>query len=126
MDSPSPGIKAIVAIVDDNDAILDALQLLLVVSGWEARRYESGESFVEDMIENPPDCLILDSHLAGLSSTDVARAFSTRYPDIPIIGTTAQPGSELAKGVLSAGASVMLTKPVSAERIVGEVQAVVA
>jgi CheY-like chemotaxis protein len=78
------------------------------------------------MFENTPDCLILDSHLPGLSGADVARTLSSRCPDIPIIGITARPGSKLANEVQSAGANVMLTKPVSAERIVSKLQAVMA
>jgi two-component system response regulator FixJ len=126
MDASPADTKAIIAVVDNDDAILDALELLLAVSGWEARTYKTGEAFMDDLTENTPSCLILDSHLSGLSGADVARALSTRKPAIPIIGITARPGSKLANEVLSAGADVMLTKPVSAENIVSKVRAAMA
>ena len=124
MDASPNATEAIIAIVNDDEAILDALQLLLVVSGWEARTYKTGEAFVDDLSEYKPGCLIIDSHLQGLSGADVARTLSTRYSDIPIIGTTARPGSRLANDLVSASADVMLTKPVSAEHILSKVQAV--
>ena len=122
MDASPPDIGIIVAVVYDDDAILDALQLLLAASGWKVRTYRSGETFVDDLSENTPDCLVLDSHLPGLSGADVARALSTRYPNIPIIGITAQHGSRLANEVLSAGANAMLTTPIDAELILSKVQ----
>lgn len=124
MDASPKNTEATVAIVNDNEAILDALQLLLAVSGWEARTYKTGEAFVDDLSEYTPGCLILDSHLSGLSAADVARTLSTRYPDIPMIGMTARPESRPANDLVSAGVGVMLTKPVSAEHILSEVQAV--
>lgn len=126
MDASPKDTEAIVAIVNGDEAILDALQLLLAVSGWEVRTYKTGEAFVDDLSEHTPGCLILDSHLPGLSGADVARTLSTRHPDIPIIGMTARPGSRLAIDLVSAGAGVMLTKPVSAEHILSKVQAVMA
>ena len=126
MDAAPPRSEAFIAIVIPNEAILDALLLLMAVSGLEARTYKSGEAFVDDMSENPPDCLILDSHLPGLSGADVARTLLTRYPEIPIIGVSSRPGNKLANEILSAGADVMLTKPVGAERVVSEVQALMA
>ena len=126
MDAAPAHSEALIAIVVPDEAILDALQLLLAVGGWETRTYKSGEAFIDDMFENTPDCLILDSRLPALSGADVARTLSSRYPDIPIIGLTARPGSKLANEVQSAGANVMLTKPVSAELIASKVQAVMA
>ena len=126
MDAAPPRSEAFIAIVIPNEAILDALLLLMAVSGLEARTYKSGEAFVDDLSENPPDCLILDSHLPGLSGADVARTLLTRYPEIPIIGVSSRPGNKLANEILSAGADVMLTKPVGAERVVSEVQALMA
>jgi FixJ family two-component response regulator len=126
MDALPADTKAIIAVVDDDEAILDALELLLAVSGWEARTYKTGEAFMDDLSEKPPSCLILDPHLPGLSGADIARTLSTRKPAIPIIGITARPGSKLAIEVVSAGADVMLTKPVSAENIVSKVRAAMA
>jgi FixJ family two-component response regulator len=126
MDAAPSHSEAIVAIVVCNQAILDALQLLLVVSGWEVRTYNSGEAFTEDICENQPDCLILDCHLPGLSAADVARTLLTRYPDTPIIGITGGPDSKPTDEILLVGDAVMLTKPVSTEQIVSKVRAVMA
>ena len=126
MDAAPSHSEAVVAIVASNQAILDALQLLLAVSGWEARTYNSGEAFTEDISENQPDCLILDCHLRGLSTADVARALLTRYPDTPIIGITDGPDRKPTDGTLSVDDAVMLTKPVSAEQIVSKLRAAMA
>lgn len=123
MDAFPADTKSIIAVVDDDEAILDALELLLAASGWGARTYKTGQAFMDDLSENPPSCLILDSHVPGLSAADIASTLSTRSPVIPIIGITAQPGSKLANEVVSAGADVMLAKPINAENIVNSVRA---
>ena len=112
-----------IAIVDDDEAILDSIQLVLAEVYWTVRTYDSGEAFLLDLTElPPPDCLILDPHLRGMDGGAVARVVSDSHANLPIIGLTARPYSPLAAELRQAGAHVILTKPVTVETLVEHVE----
>jgi len=114
-----------IAIVDDDEAILDAVQLVLEEQYWDIRTYTTGEEFLADLDNREPKCVVLDPHLPGLSGAEVARSVAEANAHIPIIGLTAQPTSPLASEVVDAGARVMLTKPVTSEELVDYIRAAV-
>jgi FixJ family two-component response regulator len=114
-----------IAIVDDDEDILDAIQLVLEDQGWGVQTYATGEDFLADLRSHKPDCLILDPHLLGLSGGEVARSVANGNDRIPIIGLTARPVSPLAIEVMNAGAGAMLTKPVTAETLIEHIQAAI-
>lgn len=60
-----------VAIVDDDDGIRNALDLLLRTAGFEVRAFASAEQFLTCPPAPPAACLILDVHLPGLSGFDL-------------------------------------------------------
>ncbi len=108
-----------VAIVDDDESILDAIKMVLEGQGWRVRTYASGEAFLGDIENHRPDCIVLDPHLPGLSGADVVRTLRNgEMRAAPVIGLTARPASALAVEVLAAGARVMLTKPVTADELI--------
>lgn len=107
-----------VVIVDDEPAVLDALQMLLVEHGYFVRAFHSGVDFLKAMRAGLRiDCLLLDAHLLGVTGAEVAQEAHTLNPRVPIIGMTARPWSALAIATSHAGARVMLTKPVAPEKL---------
>jgi FixJ family two-component response regulator len=107
----------VIAIVDDDESILDAMTLLVEGQGWDAAVYVSGEAFLDDYRRNGKiDCLILDPHLGGISGADVAQALSGS--SIPIIGLTARPESPVTQSIIELGVETMLTKPVQPKHLV--------
>jgi len=118
-------IGVTIAVVDDDEAILDAMRLVLEGQNWDIQTYTTGEEFLADMSNHKPECVVLDPHLPGLSGAEVARSVAQANAGIPIIGLTAQPGSPLAVEVVGAGAWAMLTKPVTSEELVDYIRAAV-
>jgi len=114
-----------VAIVDDDEAILDAVRLVLEEEGWHVHTYLRGEEFLADLGNHTLDCLVLDPHLPGISGADVVRSIIAGNHRVPVIGLTARPNSPVTMAVTNAGARVMLTKPVAAEELVEQVQAAI-
>jgi FixJ family two-component response regulator len=105
-----------VAVVEDDDLILDATRLVLESHGWEAHTYPTGEAFLADIeLGVTYDCLVLDPHLPGISGADVAAAISGS--GIPILVLTARPDSPLTKAVVRLGARTVIIKPVDAVRL---------
>lgn len=113
-----------VAIVDDDAAILDAMQTALGYEGLQVRTYASGEAFLSDIEIHTPDFLILDPHLPGISGAEVAETIALRDAELPFIGLTARPASPIADAVLQAGARAVLTKPATLEVLIEHIRAI--
>ncbi len=111
----------VVAVVDDDASILDAMTFLIESEGWNARVYASGEAFLDDYQQDGEiDCLILDPHLDGISGADVTQALVNSH--IPIIGLTARPESPITQSIKKLGVKTMLTKPVQADDLVATIR----
>jgi len=111
-----------VAIVDDDESVLDAVKTVLDDQGWITRIYASGEAFLSDLENHKPDCIILDSNLPGLSGEAVAHAISKGHNNVPIIVLTAYPDSSQTMKIKKLGIREVLVKPVTAEVLIEHIQ----
>ncbi len=109
-----------IAMVEDDEAILDSVRLMLEFEGWDVWVYQTGEAFLEDARAAQADCIILDPHLPGMNGAEVAR--STASWSIPLIGLTARPSSPITLEMNKIGVHVMLTKPVAIKDLVSHIQ----
>ena len=116
------GSPVSVAVVDDDESVLDAVKIVLDDQDWITRTYASGEAFLSDLKQHKPDCIILDSNLPGLSGVAVALAISKCYDFIPIIVLTAYPASPQTIKIKNLGAREVLVKPVTAEVLIEHIQ----
>ncbi len=117
------GSPVSVAVVDDDESVLDAVKIVLDDQDWITQTYASGEAFLSDLKQHKPDCIILDSNLPGLSGVAIARAVCTSYSSIPIIVLTAYPGSPQTIKIQKLGALEVLVKPVTAEVLIDQIRA---
>ena len=111
-----------IAIVDDDESILDSLQMVLENQDWNTKTYPSGEAFLADFENNKPDCILLDSHFPGLNGAEVARSIDIAKTNIPVIVLTAYPKSKLTNEIMSLGAREVLVKPITAEVLIDHIQ----
>ncbi len=99
-----------VLVVDDDANIRRALGVCLQREGYEAQLVASGEDALGLAAGPPPDVVILDLMLPGLSGLDVCRRLRARS-QVPIIVLSAK-GEERDKiQALDLGADDYLTKP---------------
>ena len=106
-----------VAVVEDDDSILDAIRLVLEARGWDIRTYSTGEAFLAEVNSYKPDCVILDPHLPLMNGAEVMRRLKDST-QIPFIGLTARPTSSITTEVADLGAHPILTKPATADELV--------
>ena len=100
-----------VAIVDDDDAVRDALALLLRLHGCDAREFASGEAFLEWAGTEYVDCVLLDLKMAGVSGLDVQAELGRRGLAYPIVMLTAHGDVATTRAALKAGAFDFIEKP---------------
>jgi two-component system response regulator FixJ len=80
----------VVAVVDDDLAVLDSLKFLLETAGYVVAAYSSAGAFLEDRMTSPA-CLIVDQHMpvmTGLELVAHLQKDADRVPALLITGAT--------------------------------------
>ena len=100
-----------VAIVDDDELIRDALQGLMRAAGFPSMAFASGEEFLNSGELERTACLIADIRMPGMSGLELQSELKKDRHRIPIIFITAQGDEKMRMQALRAGAVKFLTKP---------------
>jgi FixJ family two-component response regulator len=108
-----PKNKTYVAVVDDDDSFARALGRLLRASGFEIHTYSSAEAFLDDTPQPPPDCLVLDVQLGGMSGLELQQRLRQSGDRLPIIFVTAHDAPEVYDEAKRSGCIAYLRKPVA-------------
>jgi two-component system response regulator RegX3 len=112
-----------VLVVDDEDAIRDAVAYVLRADGQDVEVAATGEDAVDAIGEEPFDLIILDVMLPDVSGIEVARRVRAQS-DVPIIMLTARSSeADLIVG-FDAGADDYIAKPFSVHELVTRARAI--
>jgi class 3 adenylate cyclase/CheY-like chemotaxis protein len=113
-----------ILVVDDVALNVKLLADLLTVKGYRTSTATSGAEALAAIAAEPPDLVLLDVMMPGMSGYDVCRAIRADPAQamLPVVLVTAlDPAEERAKG-LDAGADDFLSKPVSQSELLARVR----
>jgi FixJ family two-component response regulator len=101
-----------ILIVDDDEAVREALQSLLRSVGFAVELYGSVAEFLaRDSGPDTPCCLVLDIRLPGMSGLDFQNELTRQKVAPPIIFITGHGDIPMSVRAMKAGAVEFLTKP---------------
>ena len=112
-----------ILVVEDTEAILDAVTDALAVEGFDVQGVADGKEALELAQAEPFDLVILDLMLPGLSGTEVCRRLRAESP-VPIIMLTARDAEADRVLGLEIGADDYITKPFSEVELLSRVRAI--
>lgn len=101
----------LVAVVDDDDLLRDALRRLLKSSGLGTISFESAEDLLNSGRLSDIACLIADVRMPGISGLELQARLKTERCEIPIIFITAHGDAKMRIQAMRDGAVEFLTKP---------------
>ena len=107
----------LIAIVDDDQSVCEALESLLKSIGFRTASFSSGRSFLDSAEFPDVSCAILDISMPEMNGFELQRHLAASRPT-PIIFITARNG-QAREQALRAGAIGFLTKPFSDEALIG-------
>lgn len=105
-------------IVDDDEALRDALAFLFASRGLAARVWPSAEAFLAAMPHGESACLILDVRMGSLSGPDLFERLRAAGSRVPVIFLTGHADVPVAVRTLKAGAFDFVEKPFNDNQIV--------
>jgi DNA-binding response OmpR family regulator len=113
----------VVLVVDDDPTVTDTLVEILNQSGYVAIASYDGEDAVETALLVPPDLVIADVALPGISGIEVAATLRTKLPEVKIVLLAGgKPASDpLAAGRIAGQAFAVVEKPVHPAELLAKV-----
>jgi DNA-binding response OmpR family regulator len=112
-----------ILVVEDDTNTANLLQLYLRQGSYEVEAADNGYIALEMIRRNPPDLIVLDLMLPGLSGLDVCKIVRMET-NVPIIILTAKSTEDDVLHGLDLGADDYITKPFSPREVVARVRTV--
>src|SRR5262245_45779675 len=109
----------IVYLIDDDEAVLDALNMYLEAKGFEVRAFTSAEKAWPVLAGAVAGaCIVCDLRIPCMSGTELQKKLNEIQSPLPMIFISGHADVEIAVAAVKAGAFDFLVKPFREERLV--------
>ena len=115
--------RARILVVEDDPAILEALEEKLRMEGHAVVAAEDGEAALRALADEPFDLVVLDLMLPKLDGLTVLRRLRKRSASLPVLILSAKGREEEKVEGLRAGADDYLAKPFGLKELVARIEA---
>ncbi len=113
----------VIAIVDDDEAVREALFDLFQVEGLIARTFDGAVAFLADYAPGKFDCIVSDVRMPSIDGVEMQQRLRALGAAIPIIFITSSTDAVVRASALRDGAVAWFTKPVSDDTLLGQLRA---
>ena len=117
------GKAQLIAIVDDDESVRNAVHGVLKSVGFQARAFGSAEEFLRSSDQRETACLITDVQMSGMSGLELQATLTERDLRIPIIFITAYGDARMQAQAMRAGAVDFLQKPFDDDILLERIEA---
>lgn len=108
----------VIHIIDDDDALRQALSRLLTASGYRTVVYDSGTAFLERAAGVDAGCILLDVHMPGLTGLQLQEHLVKTNCILPIVFLSGAGDIAMSVKAIKAGAEDFLSKPIAKEDLI--------
>jgi CheY-like chemotaxis protein len=113
-----------VLVVDDEQLVRDLLVQFLSLRGYRALGVKDGAQALSMTEQAPPDLILLDLMLAGMSGVEVLRRLREKHFNGAIIIVTGSSDEELLEEAWSLHPQEVISKPIDLEKLLAIIQLV--
>jgi two-component system response regulator FixJ len=114
--------KGNIYIVDDDFAMRDSLEMLLIAHDYETRVFRSGSEFLQAAPFLPFGCLVVDLQMPEIDGLQLVDRLKARKIKFPVVVITGFGNVTIAVKAMRAGALDFVEKPFSNEQIFASIQ----
>lgn len=108
------------AVVEDDEAMRNAIRRVLETEGFATELFESAEVFLASSAASRVHCLVLDIGLPGMSGIDLHQHLQSTGDTIPTVFITAHEDGRLRR--IATRGNCCLTKPFLGETLIEAVK----
>ncbi len=112
----SEGPSHVVAIVDDDAAVLESFQFLLEMAGFSVVAYASAHAFLAAPASRLR-CLIVDQHMPTMTGLELAACLRAQGVDLPVMLVTSAPSPGIEARARAIGVRGVLAKPLPEDEV---------
>jgi len=106
-----PTKKPLIAIVDDDESMREAIKGLIRSMGFDAETFSSADDFLRFPDIRRTACLVTDINMPGMSGLDLHHRLVALGKSVPTVLITAFPEKNVRASALGADVVGCLTKP---------------
>jgi two-component system, LuxR family, response regulator FixJ len=116
--------RALIIIVDDDQAVRDSLQFALRLEGLCVHTHSGVASLLADPDLNRAGCVILDHRMPRLDGFDLLSTIKARNPNVPAIMLTSRTTPQDKARADAAGVRSVLEKPLLDNVLMDNIRAI--
>lgn len=106
-----------VFIIDDDDAVLDSLSVLLETGGFSVKAFASANAFLAAVQQSWRGCILTDVRMPGMDGLELQEKIAERGLNLPVVVMTGHGDVPIAVRAMKAGAIDFIQKPFDEETI---------
>src|ERR1700733_6982371 len=110
-----------VFLIDDDDALREAMRELIEREGRPVAAFASGEAFLDAYRPNHKGCLLVDARLPGLGGIALLQRLKIEQRGLPSIVITGHGDVSMAVEAMKAGAIDFIEKPVGRDELLASI-----
>jgi two-component system response regulator DctR len=114
-------ISRVVYVVDDDDAVRDAVRMLFRTADLEVETFSSAAAFLEQADLERRCCVLLDIRMPGMTGADLHDELLQRGVRAPVIFITGHGDIPMAVQAMRKGAYDFIEKPFDDEQLLSQV-----
>lgn len=114
-----------IALIEDDEAILHSLGMLLENRGMSVQTYPSAELFLEQLGDRAPSCVVSDIRMPGISGLELQQELRKQDAAVPVILITGHGHIAMAVKAIKDGAFDFIEKPFDEERLIESINAAI-
>ncbi len=114
-----------IALIEDDEAVLRSLSMLLANRGHTVKSYQSAEGFLQALPASTPLCVVSDIRMPGMSGLELHRALQRSHPALPVILITGHGDIAMAVDAIKQGAFDFVEKPFDDNQLMARIQAAI-
>jgi len=113
---------SVVAVIDDEDTVREAIAALVASKGYRTEVYASAEEFITHVAQSEAACLVVDVHLGDLTGIELGRHLDSLGYTFPMIFVTGSDDHGLQKQAVELGCMAYLRKPIASGRLMAAIE----
>ena len=118
--------QQIVYVVEDDEAVRDSLEMMLVSMEYKVAAYPTANAFLDEYDESMAGCIVLDIRMPGMDGMELQKALNIQHSILPIIFVTGHGDVPMAVEAMQQGAIDFIQKPYREQELLEKIKAALA